>query len=525
MLNGYPSAAVFIIFGGAGDLTMRKLIPALHNLFLDQNLPEKFKIIAIDKGDFTDASLRKQLFAGVNQFSRRKKVKEKEWKLFADHINFYRADFTDHKTYTTLLKKLNDLNKDYQESAVRVFYLATPPSMFSTISTLLGEAGLNRDRERSRLVIEKPVGYDIQSAHALNQVLTKDFLESQIFRIDHYLGKETVQNILAFRFANPMFEPLWNRRYIDRVTITVAEDVGIDNRGAYYDKAGALRDMVQNHLIQLLCLIGMEPPVSFAADEIRNKKMDVLHAIRPIHHNEVHLHAARGQYDNGWINGNPVPAYRQEKGVSLDSATETYAALKFYVDNWRWQGVPFYLRTGKRLPKQVSEISIFFKAVPHRAFPTEATLDWQPARLILCIQPQEGIILKFKAKQPGPKLYLRPVDMRFSYREMFNLPSIDAYETLLWDLIRNDSTLFMRADQVEMAWQILTPVLDVWASTPPSDFPNYKAGTWGPESADTLLAHDGYTWMHPAILDKEEKEEPAQDAESRSKEYKLQAKG
>lgn len=494
------AAVVFIIFGGAGDLTMRKLIPALHNLFLDKNLPDKFKIITIDRGDYADSQLNKRLHEGVNTFSRRGKVKEKEWKEFTDHINFYKGDFVDSHTYSNLDKELKNIDQTWNTSAIHIFYLATPPSMFGVISTKLGEAGLGEDRERARIVVEKPIGNNLESARSLNQTFTKYFKESQIFRIDHYLGKETVQNILAFRFANPMFEPIWNRRYIDRVTITVAEEVGVENRGGYYEKAGALRDMVQNHLLQLLCSIAMEPPVSFAADEIRNKKIDVLQAIHPISLDEVHLCAARGQYDSGWIRGNPVPAYRQENGVSSTSNTETFAALKLSVDNWRWQDVPFYLRTGKRLSKQISEISIFFRAVPHKSFPPESTLDWQPARLVICIQPQEGIILKFRAKQPGPKLYLRPVDMSFSYKEMFKIPSADAYETLLWDLIRHDSTLFMRGDQVEMAWQILMPILEVWSNTPPSDFPNYKAGTWGPESAEALLARDGYMWMHPALL-------------------------
>lgn len=512
--NNQTQAVIFVIFGGAGDLTMRKLVPALHNLFLDQNLPEKFKIIAVDRGDFTDETLRKRLFEGVNQFSRQGPIKDKDknWKPFAQHITFYKTDFTLPQAYKELAKKLSNLERNWGEHAIRIFYLATPPSFFGTISHLIGSAGLSSDRERARIVIEKPIGYDLESACRLNRVLADDFQESQIFRIDHYLGKETVQNILAFRFANPMFEPIWNRRYIDHVTITVAEEVGVENRGSYYEGAGALRDMVQNHLMQLLCSIAMEPPLSFSADEIRNKKMDVLHAIRPILPQEVSLHAARGQYSSGWINGEPVPSYRDEKGISPTSNTETFAALRLNVDNWRWQDVPFYLRTGKRLPRQVSEISIFFRAVPHKSFPAESTIDWRPARLVICIQPEEGIILKFKAKQPGPKLYLRPVDMRFSYQEMFKKKPTEAYETLLWDLIRNDSTLFMRADQVEAAWRILMPVLDVWASTPPSDFPNYKSGTWGPESADVLLARDGYTWLHPASLNNGENEgEKAED--------------
>jgi glucose-6-phosphate 1-dehydrogenase len=359
---------------------------------------------------------------------------------------------------------------------------------------------LAADQERSRIVIEKPIGYDLESAQALNHTLSSGFRESQIFRIDHYLGKETVQNILAFRFANPLFEPIWNRRYVDYVTITVAEEVGVEHRGGYYDGAGALRDMVQNHLLQLLCLVAMEPMVSFEADEIRNKKVDVLHAVRPIPCDAVHRSTVRGQYDKGWIGGRNVCAYRQEEGVPPDSQTETFAALRLFVDNWRWQDVPFYLRTGKRLPRQVSEVAIQFRAVPHQAFPAEATVDWQPSRLVISIQPDEGIVLRFQAKHPGPKMVLQPVDMRFSYRESFATPSPEAYVTLLSDVINNDATLFMRADQVETAWRLLMPVLDAWKAGPPSDFPNYASGTWGPDATQGLLIQQGHSWPAPVEL-------------------------
>ena len=378
--------------------------------------------------------------------------------------------------------------------------MATPPSLFGVIPKCLEQAGLASDRERARIVVEKPIGYDLESALALNRTLASAFQESQIFRIDHYLGKETVQNILAFRFANPLFEPIWNRRYVDYVTITVAEEVGVEHRGGYYDGAGALRDMVQNHLMQLLCLVAMEPMVSFEADEIRNKKVDVLHAVRPIPHHAVHQCAVRGQYGEGWIGGTEVRGYREEDGVPPDSQTETFAALRLFVDNWRWQDVPFYLRTGKRLPRQVSEVAIQFRAVPHQSFPPEATLDWQPSRLVMSIHPDEGIVLRFQAKHPGPKMQLRSVDMRFNYREAFDAPSPDAYETLLWDVMNNDATLFMRADQVEAAWRILMPVLEAWKASPPSDFPNYPGGTWGPDATQGLLIHQGHSWPLPMEL-------------------------
>jgi glucose-6-phosphate 1-dehydrogenase len=494
-----PTALV--IFGAGGDLARRKLLPALFNLFLAKRLPEPFALLGLDRLELTDDRFRQQARAGVRKFSRHGLMQEAEWHTFAARMTYEQTDFTDPKAYAKLAKSLTRLDAEWPSQANRVFYLAVPPTLSGTIAGLLGKAELAQEREQARLVVEKPIGSDLESALRLNRTFTEHFHESQIFRIDHYLGKETVQNILALRFANPMFEPIWDRRYVDHVTLTVAEEVGVEHRGGYYDHAGALRDMVQNHLLQLLCLVAMEAPVSFRADEIRNKKIDVLHAIRPISHDAVHAHAARGQYGSGWVKGKQVPAYREEPGVSVASQTETFAALKLFVDNWRWHGVPFYLRTGKRLPTQVSEVSIRFRAVPHQSFPAEAALDWQPARLVVCIQPDEGIVMKFQAKQPGPHLRLRPVDMRFSYQETFETPSPDAYETLLWDVMRNDATLFMRADQVEAAWSLLMPVLEVWAASPPEDFPNYTAGSWGPEAAEVLIAQDGHSWLLPTMLD------------------------
>jgi glucose-6-phosphate 1-dehydrogenase len=490
---------VFVIFGGAGDLTWRKLVPALFDLSQDRSLPERFAVIVVDRIKLGDDALRRRLHDGVNQFSRFGKPKAAVWNQFAKHIQYQAGDFKKLPTYTALGKECLKLEKQWGAKAQRIFYMATPPSMFGEIPKYLGKAGLARDREWSRIVIEKPIGCDLETARALNAVLAVSFAESQIFRIDHYLGKETVQNILAFRFANPLFEPMWNRRYIDYVSITVAETVGVEHRGGYYDHAGALRDMVQNHLMQLLCLVAMEPMVSFEADEIRNKKLDVLHAIRPIHRDEVPQSAVRGQYGGGHLASKKVPGYRQEEGVATESQTETFVAMKLFIDNWRWQDVPFYLRTGKCLPEQKSEISVQFRAVPHQPFPPETSLGWQPSRLILLVQPLEGIVLGFQAKYPGSKMQLRPVDMRFSYRESFAAPSPDAYETLLWDVMKKDATLFMRADQVEAAWQLLMPVIETWQATAPSDFPNYAAGTWGPESTQGLLA-PGHRWPPPTEL-------------------------
>jgi glucose-6-phosphate 1-dehydrogenase len=491
---------IFVIFGGAGDLTWRKLMPALFDLSRSHSIPVHFSIIAVDRVALSEDALRKRLHEGVRKFARSGKTAVKEWNDFSRHITYLQGDFQNNATYKELSQRCASLEKEWGAKAQRIFYMATPPSLFPVIPSFLHQAGLASDRERARIVIEKPIGYDLQSALALNRTLATGFQESQIFRIDHYLGKETVQNILAFRFANPLFEPIWNRRYVDYVTITVAEEVGVEHRGGYYDGAGALRDMVQNHMLQLLCLVAMEPMVSFVADEIRNKKVDVLHAVRPIPADAVHHSTVRGQYGTGWIGGKKVRAYRQEDGVPPGSQTETFAALRLFVDNWRWQDVPFYLRTGKRLPRQVSEVAIQFRAVPHQSFPSEATIDWQPSRLVMSIQPDEGIVLRFQAKHPGPKMVLQPVDMRFSYRESFATPSPEAYVTLLSDVINNDATLFMRADQVEAAWRILMPVLDAWNASPPNDFPNYAGGTWGPDATQGLLVQQGHCWPAPADL-------------------------
>ena len=485
---------IIMIFGGAGDLTWRKLIPSLFDLHRDGRMPHKFAIIAVDRVPIRDAALRKHFLDGVKRFSRNGRTKSTDWNDFARHVTYQRGDFNDPATYSNLKTRCQQFDEEWKARAGHMFHLATPPVMIGVIPRMLAGAGLNRNRVRDRIVVEKPIGHDLDSARELNRVLTVSFHESQIFRIDHYLGKETVQNILAFRFANPLFEPIWNRRYVDYVTITVAEEVGVGHRGGYYDHAGALRDMVQNHLMQLLCLVAMEPMVSFNADEIRNKKVDVLHALRPIPRGAVQQCAVRGQYGRGKLHGKKMRGYRQEGDVSTHSPTETFAALKLFVDNWRWQGVPFYLRTGKRLSCQFSEVAIQFRTVPHRSFPSESSRDWHPSRLVLSIQPEEGIVLGFQAKYPGPKMLLRPVEMRFGYQESFAVPSPDAYETLLWDVMNNDPTLFMRADQVEAAWQILMPVLEVWANTRPRHFPNYAAGSWGPKAADELVARDGHEW-------------------------------
>jgi glucose-6-phosphate 1-dehydrogenase len=495
---------IFVIFGVAGDLTWRKLVPALFNLYLGNRLPERFTLIGLDRVNDDDPALRQRLASGVRQFSRQSYT-DAGWQRFSQAIHYQKADFDDTAAYRKLGERLKQIEQEWQTEAEHVFYMATPSFLFAEIATKLGEAGLADNRPHARLVIEKPIGHDLQSALELDQVLLRHFQESQLYRIDHYLGKETVQNIMAFRFANPMFEPIWNRHYVDHIAITVAETLGIGHRAGYYEHAGALRDMVQNHLMQLLCLVAMEPPVSFEADEIRNKKADVLRAVRPFDASQTYQYAVRGQYGTGWVQGEHVPAYRSEAGVDPESNTETYVALKLFVDNWRWQDVPFYLRTGKRMPAQISEISIRFRAVPHHTFPSSATLGAQPGRLVICIQPDEGIVLKFHAKQPGQEMRLLPVDMHFSYEEAFRKPSPEAYETLLWDVMAGDTTLFMRADQVEAAWCILMPILDFWAANPPMDFPNYAAGTWGPEAAEGLVSSDSRYWLFPTSLTEDHK--------------------
>jgi glucose-6-phosphate 1-dehydrogenase len=494
-----PDNVQMVLFGAGGDLSSRLILPALYNLFLDKKLPANFQLIGIDRHDYSNTSLAAHFHDGVMQFSRQGIVDEQHWQQFSTHLSYHRGDLGDASLYHELTTLLSQQEQAWGGKSEHLFYLAIPPAIFAPVAKGLGEAGLARNRDNARIVVEKPLGYDLDSFREINQVIRHVFKESQIYRIDHFLGKETVQNILALRFANPLFEPIWNRRYVDHVAITVSETLGVELRGKFYEHAGALRDMIQNHLLQLVCLVAMEPPVAYDADDIRSKKLDVLRALRPIQPEDVAAVAARGQYANGWLNGEHVSAYRDEPDVSKHSNVETFAALKLYIDNWRWQEVPFFLRTGKRMAADVSEISIRFQDVPHHAFPATVGLNATPARLVIQLHPEQGIVIKFMAKEPGAQWRLSPADMRFSYADAFQTTLPDAYETLLLDVMLGDATLFMHADQVEAAWKFLMPILDVWGSTPATDFPNYLAGSWGPETAETLIAADGKSWMTPTL--------------------------
>lgn len=486
---------IFVIFGGTGDLNSRKLAPALYNLYLDGYLPEQFAIIGTGRTKLTDKVFNDKILEGINSFSRSGKAAPEKWAEFSKHVAYQVSDLNAEETYQEFGRRIDEYQQAWGEKANVIYYLAVSPNFFPIIAENISKAGLSTDTERVRIVIEKPFGHDLESSKKLNDLLASIFHEKQIYRIDHYLGKETVQNIMAFRFANSILEPLWNRNHIEHVQISVTEQLGVGERGDYYDGAGALRDMIQNHLLQLLCLVAMEPPVSFSADEVRNRKVDVLKAMRRFSAEDVRLSAVRGQYGGGWMEGKEVNGYREEPKVEENSNTETFAAIKFFVDNWRWQGVPFYLRTGKRMHQSASVISIQFKEVPHDIFPSGIKDSLPQNRLIISIQPEMSIRLQVQAKRPGLDMVLNTVDMVFDYKGTYTHQTPEAYETLLLDTMLGDQTLFMRGDQVEAAWDLLMPVLNTWASKPSLSFPNYAADSWGPESAEALIARDGFHWF------------------------------
>lgn len=492
-----PEPSVMVIMGATGDLTHRKLMPALYDLAAERSLPHGFAVVGFSRKDKSHEDFRADMREAVSEFARHP-LDPEIWDSFARGLFFQQADFRDEACFHELDALLHRIDEERGIPGNRIFYMATPPTVFGLIGDMLGKTQLVSPRASgenwTRVVIEKPFGRDLESAQALNAELLRTFREDQVYRIDHYLGKETVQNIIVFRFANGIFEPVWNRNYIDNVQITAAEEIGIDQRGEYYETAGALRDMVQSHLLQLLTLTAMEPPSSWHPNAVRDEKVKVLRAVQRYDAARVEGEVVRGQYGPGWIGGKEVEGYRAEPGVAADSSTETYAALKMQIRNWRWAGTPFYLRTGKRMPKRETEIIVTFKRPPLSLFQGQDGAQLPPNVLAMRIQPDEGISLKMIAKVPGQKMQIQPVDMDFLYGSSFSRQSPSAYERLLLDVMLGDSTLFTRRDEVEQSWEIITPILEVWAHDPPPHFPNYGAGTWGPKEAETMIARDGHMW-------------------------------
>lgn len=493
---GQPAnPCIMVIFGASGDLTMRKLVPAIYNLARQNLLSKEFAVVGFARRESSNEQFREKITQGIKEFAT-SSVDTDLWHWFVRRLYYLSGNFNDPIAYRNLQTLLAQVDKEHGTRGNHFYYLATPPDCFSPIIQQISAAGLASEKNDQwrRVIIEKPFGSDLESALVLNQEIGKVLNENQVYRIDHYLGKETVQNILVFRFANGIFEPIWNRRYIDHVQITVSEEIGVEQRGGYYEGAGALRDMVPNHIFQLISLTAMEPPISFGADAVRDEQVKILHAIQPLSPEEVLKCSVRGQYGEGTIDGERVPGYRSEPNVQPDSPTETFVVMKLHIDNWRWAGVPFYLRTGKRLSRRATEIAIQFKRAPFVLFRKTPVEHLRPNRLILRIQPDEGISLSFGAKVPGPTLRLGTVDMDFHYEKYFGSTPSTGYERLLYDCMLGDATLFQRADMVEAGWSVVAPVLDVWKALPPRNFPNYNAGTWGPKEADDLMERDGREW-------------------------------
>jgi glucose-6-phosphate 1-dehydrogenase len=495
-----------IICGATGDLTERKLAPALHNTFMGGFLPPEFTVVGFARREWTDAQFREHLLAAVNMYSRNRPVKPAIWESISEAIEYHQGDFNDAAAYAELAKRLDRIDRDRGTAGNRLFYLAVPPSLYPEIVNQLDRAGLAASgaqrttgpkRGWTRVIVEKPFGYDLESAQALNREIAEVFDEDQVYRIDHYLGKETVQNLAVFRFGNGLFEPIWNRRYIDSVQITVAETVGVEGRGEFYDATGALRDVVQNHGLQLMTMFAIEPPVEFAPEDLRDEKLKVLRAVKPMATSDVAANAIRGQYVSGWVEGERVTSYRDAPEVPPDSETETFVALKLGIDSWRWAGVPFYIRTGKALPSRVTEIAVQFRRAPLALFSRAGVSQIDPNVLAIRVQPDEGILLRFGAKVPGQGLQIRTVNMDFRYGASFAVDSPDAYETLLLDAMIGDTSLFTRNDEVERAWEILDPILKAWASGDGGPLHFYGAGSWGPPAADELLERDGRAWRRP----------------------------
>jgi glucose-6-phosphate 1-dehydrogenase len=486
---------VIVIFGANGDLTKRKLLPALYRLAYERRLSQNFAVIGNSRTAMSDDDFRTKMYESVKKFLEDSPFEETLWREFAERLFYVPGDLTEASMYEALAAKLRHAHERFQTAGNVLYYLSTQPSHYAPVVTQLGAAGLHHGTGWRRLVVEKPFGHDLVSARELDGSIQKVFPESSVYRIDHYLGKETVQNILAFRFGNGIFEPVWNRRYINHVQITAAESIGVEGRGGYYQESGALRDMIQNHLLQVMATIAMEPPSSYGANAVRDERAKLLRSIRIPQEHEVPQFAVAGQYGPSRVGGQQLLGFREEPGVDPQSRTDTYAAVSFYVDNWRWAGVPFYIRTGKRLPKRVTDIAVFFNQPPLNMFSRDSE-PMRPNMLIVRIQPEEGISLRFQSKQPGGGMKLRPVSMDFNYGSSFGTRTPTAYETLLVDAMMGDATLYTRQDMVEASWRAVQPILDHWAHAK-FPFPNYASGTWGPEESDEMLARNGHVWRVP----------------------------
>jgi glucose-6-phosphate 1-dehydrogenase len=494
-LERVPDPHAIVLFGATGDLAHRKVYPALYQLWRTNLLPQEWFLLGVARRPYSQTTFHTEVERSLRAQSRLP-VEPDSLRSFLDRVAYLQGDFDDPATFDRLTDRLAACEREHRTSHNRLYYLATQPSAFPQLVGELGRVGLNHDAAPNgwrRVVIEKPFGHDEASAMRLNREVRRVFRERQVYRIDHYLGKETVRNLLVLRFANGIFEPVWNRRYIDHVQITVAESIGTEERGSFYEETGASRDVLQNHLLQLMSLVAMEPPTTLDAEALRDEKVQVVSGVAPLSPDDVAANVVRGQYAAGWVGGAAVPGYREEPEVDSSSETETYVAARLQVDNWRWSGVPFFLRTGKRLPKRATEIAIQFRGVPHRLF-RDSRIDPEPNLLAIRVQPDEGILLRFESKMPGLGLDIRPVSMDFTYGSAFSVDSPDAYETLLLDALLGDPSLFARADEVEKAWGIVTPILQAWVDQPEPRFPNYEAGTWGPAEADRLMSGEGRRW-------------------------------